>query len=64
MLKSLVWTGWHIVQTVAHPLQVMSLEGFVSPDHGDERPDGYSSTLNFHICNAYVWTMIGSRPDG
>jgi len=31
---------------------------------GDERPDGYSSTRNFHINNACVRTMIGSRPDG
>jgi hypothetical protein len=31
---------------------------------GDERPDGYSSTRNFHIGNARVRTMIGSRPDG
>jgi hypothetical protein len=31
---------------------------------GDERPDGYSSTRNFHISNARVRTMIGSRPDG
>jgi hypothetical protein len=31
---------------------------------GDERPDGYSSTRNFHICNARVWTIIGSRSDG
>jgi hypothetical protein len=31
---------------------------------GDERPDGYSSTRNFHIGNARVWTMIGNRPDG
>jgi hypothetical protein len=31
---------------------------------GDARPDGYSSTRNFHICNARVWTIIGSRPDG
>jgi hypothetical protein len=31
---------------------------------GDERPDGYSSTRNFHICNTRVRTIIGSRPDG
>jgi hypothetical protein len=31
---------------------------------GDEHPDGYSSTRNFHICNARVRTMTGSRPDG
>jgi len=31
---------------------------------GDERPNGYSSTRNFHICNASVRTMIGSCPDG
>jgi hypothetical protein len=31
---------------------------------GDERPDGYSSTRNFHICNARVRTIIDSRPDG
>jgi len=31
---------------------------------GDERPDGYSSTRDFHICNARVRTMIGSRSDG
>jgi len=31
---------------------------------GDERPHGYSSTRNFHIGNARVRTMIGSRPDG
>jgi hypothetical protein len=31
---------------------------------GDERPDGYSSTRNFHICNARIRTMIGSRSDG
>jgi hypothetical protein len=31
---------------------------------GDERPDGYSSTPNFHIGNAHVRTMIGSRTDG
>jgi hypothetical protein len=31
---------------------------------GDEHPDGYSSTRNFHIYNARVRTMIGSRPDG
>jgi hypothetical protein len=31
---------------------------------GDEHPDGYSSTRNFHICNAHVRTMIGCRPDG
>jgi len=31
---------------------------------GDERPDGWTSTLNFHICYARVWTMRGSRPDG
>jgi hypothetical protein len=30
----------------------------------DEHPNGYSSTCNFHIGNARVWTMIGSRPDG
>jgi hypothetical protein len=30
----------------------------------DERPDGYSSTHNFHIYNSRVRTMIGSRPDG
>jgi hypothetical protein len=27
-------------------------------------PDGYSSTLNFHIGNARVRTMMGSHPDG
>jgi hypothetical protein len=31
---------------------------------GDERPEDYSSTRNFHICNARVRTMIGSRPNG
>jgi hypothetical protein len=31
---------------------------------GDERPDGWSSTRNFHIWCARVRTMIGSRPDG
>jgi hypothetical protein len=31
---------------------------------GDERPDGKSSTRNFHICYARVRTMIGSRPNG
>jgi hypothetical protein len=31
---------------------------------GDELLDGYSSTHNFHIGNARVWTMIGSRLDG
>jgi hypothetical protein len=31
---------------------------------GDERPDGYSSTRNFHVSNVRVRTMIGSRPDG
>jgi hypothetical protein len=31
---------------------------------GDERSDGYSSTCNFHICNARVRTFIGSCPDG
>jgi hypothetical protein len=31
---------------------------------GDERPDGWTSTLNFHICYARVRTMRGSRPDG
>jgi hypothetical protein len=31
---------------------------------GDWRPDGYSSTHNFHISNARVRTMINSRPDG
>jgi hypothetical protein len=31
---------------------------------GDERPDGYSSTRNFHIGNTHVRTMIGSHPDG
>jgi hypothetical protein len=31
---------------------------------GDERPDGWTSTPNFHICYARVWTMIGSHPDG
>jgi hypothetical protein len=31
---------------------------------GDDGPDGYSSTPNFHICNARVRTIIGSRPDG
>jgi hypothetical protein len=30
----------------------------------DERPDSYSSTSNFHIGNACVRTMIGSRLDG
>jgi hypothetical protein len=31
---------------------------------GDKRPDGYSSTRNFHISNARVQTMKGSRPEG
>jgi hypothetical protein len=31
---------------------------------GDEHPNGWSSTRNFHICYASVRTMIGSRPDG
>jgi hypothetical protein len=31
---------------------------------GDERPDDYSSTHNFYICNARIRTMIGSRLDG
>jgi hypothetical protein len=31
---------------------------------GDERPDSYSSTRNFHIGNVRVRTMIGSRLDG
>jgi hypothetical protein len=31
---------------------------------GDERPDGWTSTRNFHICYARVWTMRGSPPDG
>jgi hypothetical protein len=30
---------------------------------GDWHPDGYSSTRNFHISNARVWTMISSSPD-
>jgi hypothetical protein len=30
----------------------------------DERPDGWNSTCNFHICYARVRTMRGSRPDG
>jgi hypothetical protein len=30
----------------------------------DERPDGYSLTRNFQICNARVRTMVGSHPDG
>jgi hypothetical protein len=30
---------------------------------GDERPDGNSSTHNFHINIARVRTMIGNRPD-
>jgi len=31
---------------------------------GDERPDGWTSTRNFHICYARVRTMIGSLPGG
>jgi hypothetical protein len=31
---------------------------------GDKRPDGWTSTRNFHICYARVRTMRGSRPDG
>jgi hypothetical protein len=31
---------------------------------GDERPDDYSSTRNYHICYARVWTMKGRHPDG
>jgi len=31
---------------------------------GDERPDGWTSTRNFHICYARIRTMRGSRPDG
>jgi hypothetical protein len=31
---------------------------------GDDSPDSYSSTRNFHNGNARVRTMIGSRPDG
>jgi hypothetical protein len=31
---------------------------------GGERPDGWTSTRNFHICHARVRTLIGSRPDG
>jgi len=30
---------------------------------GDERPDSWTSTRNFHICYARVRTMRGSRPD-
>jgi hypothetical protein len=30
---------------------------------GDERPDGWTSTRNFHICYARVQIMIGSCPD-
>jgi len=31
---------------------------------GDERPDGWTSTRNFHIYYVRVWTMRGSRSDG
>jgi hypothetical protein len=31
---------------------------------GDERPDGWTSTRNFHICYARVRTMVRSHPDG
>jgi hypothetical protein len=31
---------------------------------GNKCPDGWTSTRNFHICYAHVWTMRGSRPDG
>jgi hypothetical protein len=31
---------------------------------GDERPDSWTSTRNFHICYARVQTMRGSRPNG
>jgi hypothetical protein len=31
---------------------------------GDERPDGYSSTRNFHICNVGVRTIVDSRSNG
>jgi hypothetical protein len=31
---------------------------------GDEHPDGWTSTRNFHICYAHVRTMRGSRPNG
>jgi hypothetical protein len=31
---------------------------------GDERPNGNSSTRNFHIYNARVWTMRSNRLDG
>jgi hypothetical protein len=31
---------------------------------GDERPDSWTSTRNFHICYVRVRTMRGSRPDG
>jgi hypothetical protein len=30
---------------------------------GDERPDSWTSTSNFHICYARVRSMRGSRPD-
>jgi hypothetical protein len=30
---------------------------------GDGRLDGWSSTRNFHICGARIWTMIGRRPN-
>jgi hypothetical protein len=31
---------------------------------GDELPDGWTSTCNFHICYVRVRTMSGSCPDG
>jgi hypothetical protein len=64
MFKSRVWTKDTVVRTVAHPLQVISIQGFARPDHGDERPDGWTSTLNFHICYACVQTMRGNRLEG
>jgi hypothetical protein len=64
LFKSLVRTGWHIVRIVVHPLQVIPYNASRVRTMGDERPNGYSSTRNFHICNARVRTMSSSRPDG
>jgi hypothetical protein len=47
------------VRTVAGTLQVISIQGFARPDHGDERPDSWSSTRNFHIC----WTRVRIMAD-
>jgi hypothetical protein len=69
-----------VIRTVVRPLQVISLLRLRASRPWDGRPDGWSSSRNFHICWAHVRTMatgiqtvefelrflpyVWARPDG